>query len=55
MLSVREILIKALEDDKSGKSDDEVRNLSLRLLTRIAILTKNPETLLMASYFQKKL
>jgi len=50
MLAVREILVKALEDE-SGKSDDEVRNLSLRLLARIGILTKNPETLLMASYF----
>ena len=55
MLSVREILVKALEDDASGKSDEEVRTLSLRLLTRIGILTKNPETLLMAGYFQKKL
>ena len=55
MLSVREILVKVLEDDASGKSDEEVRTLSLRLLTRIGILTKNPETLLMAGYFQKKL
>lgn len=50
MLPVREILVKALEDDTSGKSDDEVRGLCLRLLTRIAMLTKNPETLLMVSH-----
>ena len=51
MLSVREILVNALEDDTSGKSDEEVRTLSLRLLTRMGILTKNPETLVMAGYF----
>ena len=47
--------MNALEDDTSGKSDAEVRSLSLRLLTRIAMLTKNPETLLMVSHVQKKL
>ena len=55
LLPVREILVKALEDDASGASDEEVRKLCLRLLTRIAMLTKNPETLLMAGYLQKKL
>ena len=55
LLSVREILVKVLEDETSGKSDEEVRTLSLRLLTRMGMLTKNPETLLMAGYFQKKL
>ena len=55
MLPVRSILVQALEDDKSGKSDQEVRTLCLRLLTRMGMLTANPETLLMASYFQQKL
>ena len=55
MMPVRQILIKALEDDVSGHSDTEVRELSLRLLTRIGMLTKNSETLLMVSYLQKKL
>lgn len=50
MLSVREILVNVLEDNTSGKSDEEVRTLALRLLTRLGMLTKNPETLLMASY-----
>ena len=55
MLSVRKIIIDALQDDVSGHSDTEVRELCLRLLTRIGILTKNAETLLMVSYLQKKL
>ena len=55
LLSVRDILIRTLEDDASGKSDAEVRELCLRLLTRMGVLTKNSETLLMASYLQKKL
>ena len=55
LLPVREILVKALEDDASGASDEEVRTLCLRLLTRMGMLTKNPETLLMAAYLQKKL
>ena len=57
MLSVRELLVKVLEDETKGddKPDEEVRTLSLRLLTRMGMLTKNPETLLMAGYFQKKL
>ena len=54
LLAVREILVKVLDDETSGKSDTEVRTLSLRLLTRMGMLTKNPESLIMASYFQKK-
>ena len=53
LLSVREILIKTIEDETSGKSDVEVRTLCLRLLTRMGMLTKNPESLIMASYLQK--
>ena len=55
MLPIRNILVQALEDDKSGKSNQEIRSLSLRMLTRMGMLTKNPETLLMACYFQQKL
>lgn len=55
LLSVREILVKTLEDDTSGKSDSEVRELCLRMMTRMGMLTKSAETLLMASYYQKKL
>ena len=55
MIPVRDILLSALEDNSSGHSDSEVRELCLRLLMRIAMLTKNAETLLIASYLQKKL
>ena len=55
LLPVREILISTIEDETSGKSDAEVRTLCLRLMTRMAMLTKNPETLLIAAYYQKKL
>ena len=55
LLSVRDILMRTLEDDVSGKSDSEVRELSLRLMARMGVLTKNSETLLMASFLQKKL
>lgn len=48
---MRDILVKTLEDDTSGKSDTEVRELCLRMMTRMGMLTKNPETLLMASYY----
>ena len=54
MLSVRDILVRTLDDDVSGKSDPEVRELCLRLMTRIGVLTKNAETLLMASFLQQK-
>ena len=54
MLSVRDILVRTLDDDVSGKSDPEVRELCLRLMTRIGVLTKNSETLLMASFLQQK-
>ena len=51
LLSVREILTLTLEDDSSGKSNDEVRSLCLRLMTRMGMLTKNPETLLIVAYY----
>ena len=53
-MSVREIAMNALEDSESGKADQEVRELCMRLIARMAMLTKNPETLLIAGYLQKK-
>lgn len=51
LLAVRDILVRALEDEKSGKSDTEVRELCLRMMTRMGVLTKNSETLLMAGFY----
>ena len=54
LMSVRKIAMNALEDSESGKADQEVRELCMRLIARMAMLTKNPETLLIAGYLQKK-
>ncbi len=54
MMSVREVLITALEDD-SELSTDAIKSACARLLTQIGVLTKNSETLLMAAKWAKKL
>ena len=54
-LSVIEVLVSALSEPASDKFDLEIYTLALRLLTRIAVLTKNPECFLIVCYFQKKL
>ena len=54
-MSLREILLEALAEEDGQCADREVKTLSLRLLTRVGIMTKNPETLLMVSSLQKKL
>ena len=50
-LSVIEVLVQALSEPDTEKFDSEIYTLALRLLTRIAVLTKNPECFLIVCYF----
>ena len=52
IVTVRQILLKALDDDKS---DAETKELCLRVLLRLAVVSKNPETLLILARYQKNL
>ena len=52
MVTVREILIKALDDERS---DEETKELSLRLLLKLGYVLRNSEFLLIAARYQKKL
>ena len=55
MLSLRAVLLDAIQDSESGFSDQEIKMLALRLLAIIGVRNRNPETLLMVSYWQKEL
>jgi hypothetical protein len=52
IITVRQILLKALDDERS---DADTKELCLRVLLRLAVVSKNPETLLLLARYQKKL
>ena len=54
LMQVTYVLIDALEEENSESIDDEVHTLAVRLLTKIAVLTKNAECFLMVSYYLQK-
>ena len=54
LMQVTYVLIDALEERNSESIDDEVHTLAVRLLAKIAVLSKNPECFLMVSYYMRK-
>ena len=54
LMQVTYVLIDALEEKNSEAINDEVRTVAVRLLAKIAVLSKNPECFLMVSYYMRK-
>lgn len=51
MLPLRTVLLDAIQDTESGHSDAEIKMLALRVLAIIGVRNRNPETLLIVSYW----
>lgn len=54
VIPLRHILTEAIEAESlkaEDSKDTEMQEIALRLLTKLAMITNNPETLLIVSYY----